>query len=213
MSELSAYTSPPFEDDGQPPALQQCSNALTSASIIPEQTFAANSILDPIQINTKSPQSTGGTSNPSFVPTTATLDYGDGHTTTMDEVNVYNAKFSVIKYDSSDSNSTEDETQTIPVTVGDTTTYYKPLSGAGFVIEKTVPAGYNKAADSTFTIEEENYEGGNLIQSSTVENNQGTELPSTGGIGTTIFYVLGTILVLAAGVLLVTRRRMRHTEE
>ena len=41
-----------------------------------------------------------------------------------------------------------------------------------------------------------------------VVNNKGTELPSTGGIGTTIFYVIGAILVLGAGVLLVTRRRM-----
>ena len=39
-------------------------------------------------------------------------------------------------------------------------------------------------------------------------NNKGTELPSTGGIGTTIFYVIGAILVLGAGILLVTRRRM-----
>ena len=42
-----------------------------------------------------------------------------------------------------------------------------------------------------------------------IQNTQGTELPSTGGIGTTIFYVLGTILVLGAGILLVTRRRMK----
>ncbi len=41
-----------------------------------------------------------------------------------------------------------------------------------------------------------------------IENKSGAELPSTGGIGTTIFYVLGTILVLGAGVLLITRRRM-----
>ena len=41
-----------------------------------------------------------------------------------------------------------------------------------------------------------------------VVNNKGTELPSTGGIGTTIFYVIGAILVLGAGILLVTRRRM-----
>jgi len=40
-------------------------------------------------------------------------------------------------------------------------------------------------------------------------NTKGTELPSTGGIGTTIFYIVGAILVLGAGVLLVTRRRMR----
>ncbi len=42
----------------------------------------------------------------------------------------------------------------------------------------------------------------------TVENNSGIQLPSTGGMGTTIFYVLGGILVLGAGVLLVTRRKM-----
>lgn len=42
----------------------------------------------------------------------------------------------------------------------------------------------------------------------TVINRAGAELPSTGGAGTTIFYVLGGILVLAAAVLLVVRRRM-----
>ena len=41
-----------------------------------------------------------------------------------------------------------------------------------------------------------------------VVNNKGTELPSTGGIGTTIFYVVGSILVVAAGVLLITKKRM-----
>jgi LPXTG-motif cell wall-anchored protein len=39
-------------------------------------------------------------------------------------------------------------------------------------------------------------------------NTQGTELPSTGGIGTTIFYMVGAILVIGAGVILITRRRM-----
>lgn len=43
---------------------------------------------------------------------------------------------------------------------------------------------------------------------STVKNNSGTELPETGGIGTTIFYVVGTILLFGAAVLLVTKRRM-----
>jgi len=41
-----------------------------------------------------------------------------------------------------------------------------------------------------------------------VINQKGTELPSTGGIGTTIFYVVGAILVIGAGVILITRRRM-----
>ena len=46
------------------------------------------------------------------------------------------------------------------------------------------------------------------LATATVINQSGTELPSTGGIGTTIFYVIGAILVLGAGILLVTRRRM-----
>lgn len=41
-----------------------------------------------------------------------------------------------------------------------------------------------------------------------IKNNKGIELPSTGGMGTTIFYVLGSILVIGAAVLLVTKKRM-----
>ena len=47
----------------------------------------------------------------------------------------------------------------------------------------------------------------------TVVNKSGSELPSTGGIGTTIFYVLGGVLVLAAVVLLVTNKRMSGAEK
>ena len=42
----------------------------------------------------------------------------------------------------------------------------------------------------------------------TVENRSGATLPSTGGMGTTLFYVLGSILVLGAVILLVTKKRM-----
>ena len=41
-----------------------------------------------------------------------------------------------------------------------------------------------------------------------IKNTKGVELPSTGGIGTTLFYIVGTLLVLGAGVVLVTRRKM-----
>lgn len=43
---------------------------------------------------------------------------------------------------------------------------------------------------------------------SSIVNTKGVELPSTGGMGTTIFYIIGSILVIGAGVILVTRRRM-----
>ena len=41
-----------------------------------------------------------------------------------------------------------------------------------------------------------------------VVNKTGTELPSTGGVGTTVFYTLGALLIVAAGVLLIVRKRM-----
>jgi len=43
-----------------------------------------------------------------------------------------------------------------------------------------------------------------------IVNNSGSELPSTGGIGTTIFYVAGGALVVGAGVLLVSKKRMAN---
>ncbi len=45
-----------------------------------------------------------------------------------------------------------------------------------------------------------------------VINRKGSIIPETGGIGTTIFYVLGSILLIGAGVLLVTRKRMNTTK-
>ena len=45
-----------------------------------------------------------------------------------------------------------------------------------------------------------------------VENNSGTELPSTGGIGTTIFYIVGSLLAVGAVILLVTKKRMGKAE-
>ena len=41
-----------------------------------------------------------------------------------------------------------------------------------------------------------------------IVNKQGIELPSTGGIGTTIFYVIGGIMVAGAAIALITKKRM-----
>ena len=46
------------------------------------------------------------------------------------------------------------------------------------------------------------------VVGATVKNSKGSTLPETGGIGTTIFYVVGVVLMLGAGVLLITKRRM-----
>lgn len=45
---------------------------------------------------------------------------------------------------------------------------------------------------------------------STITNNKGTVLPSTGGIGITIFYVVGGLLMVGAAILLITKKRMHN---
>lgn len=46
-----------------------------------------------------------------------------------------------------------------------------------------------------------------------IENNKGTQLPSTGGIGTTIFYLGGGAMAAIGGVYLISKRRMKKSEE
>lgn len=54
---------------------------------------------------------------------------------------------------------------------------------------------------------------GDGIVAGTIENNKGTTLPSTGGIGTTLFYVGGGCVVALAGVALITKKRMNNRED
>ncbi len=85
--------------------------------------------------------------------------------------------------------------------------------GTYTLVEKTVPAGYNGTADQEIVIkganatETEVFSSSNLIQSATVVNEEGAVLPSTGGIGTTIFYIVGSVMLLAAAIVLIARRR------
>ena len=53
----------------------------------------------------------------------------------------------------------------------------------------------------------------NGIAAITIANNKGATLPSTGGMGTTVFYLAGGILAVGAGVLLIAKRRMNLMEE
>ena len=69
----------------------------------------------------------------------------------------------------------------------------------------TVLSGTRTSGDITFTAEKSD---GSLTTK--IVNNAGTTLPSTGGIGTTIFYVVGGGLMVAAIVLLVTKKRMEN---
>lgn len=110
------------------------------------------------------------------------------------------------------------------------------LCAGDYVLKETVtPDGYNKINDITIKI---SYENGNFTVkweqinennekvegtgstgevivadgdntfSSAILNKTGSLLPSTGGIGTTIFYIVGAILVVGAAILLVTKKRM-----
>ncbi len=95
----------------------------------------------------------------------------------------------------------------ISITGLDKDTYY--------LREIVAPAGFNplttdKKVEIKGVYKDENDDNKLKYDTCTaeVENNKGTQLPSTGGVGTTIFYAVGSILVLGAGVLLVTRKRM-----
>ncbi len=87
-------------------------------------------------------------------------------------------------------------------------------SGTYYLHETVAPGGYNLPgepveirinADGKVNADTEHPEG---VEAVKVLNQSGTELPSTGGVGTTIFYVLGSALLLGAVVLLVARKRM-----
>ena len=83
-----------------------------------------------------------------------------------------------------------------------------------YLREIKAPDGYNKLADDVEIVitGATKAEGSDALTYQTlvakVNNQTGAELPSTGGMGTTIFYVIGSLLVVVAGVLLVTRKRM-----
>lgn len=73
----------------------------------------------------------------------------------------------------------------------------------------TVTASADQKTATIAAVDKDNKPVGSISGTElTVENNQGSILPSTGGMGTTIFYVLGAALVIGAGVVLVTRRRL-----
>lgn len=68
------------------------------------------------------------------------------------------------------------------------------------VVETAPPAGYIKAADKTVTFTAKD-------EVVTIVNTPGELLPETGGMGTTVFYLSGAVLMMAAGVLMLSKKR------
>ena len=88
-------------------------------------------------------------------------------------------------------------------------------AGTYYLTETKQPDGYNKlSAPVKITIDiNGNITVGESASSSVteveVENKTGSLLPSTGGMGTTLFYIFGAILVIGSGVVLITKKRMK----
>ena len=140
------------------------------------------------------------------------------------------AEFTLEKY-----NKETDEWEKITVVKNEegTTFTFSGLDDGNYrLTETTTPAGYNSIDPIEFTVTAEhdvlsdnpaltslsgNATTGELtFTSNTTEgslsadvvNKSGSTLPETGGMGTTIFYVLGTILVLGAAIMLIAKKRM-----
>lgn len=99
--------------------------------------------------------------------------------------------------------------------------------GTYTISETKTPAGYNTISDleveiafdeakKTWTATSDDasfsFDAKTGVFKVTIQNNKGTSLPSTGGIGTTIFYIVGGVMVAGAVVFLLTKRRMSGNE-
>jgi LPXTG-motif cell wall-anchored protein len=126
-----------------------------------------------------------------------------------------NGAGTVTGYHVADSEEIANKKYTEIIVAGEVTIKGLDLDKTYQLVETEAPVGYNKLTDPwPVSTNAKVDDDGNITVQATdfadtnVVNNTGSTLPSTGGIGTTIFYVVGGVLVVAAGVLLVTKKRM-----
>lgn len=149
------------------------------------------------------------------------------------------AGFTLYKWDASAEGEDKWVAVSVEVKGEDMTTFtFKGLDDGKYKLsETTTPEGYNTIKDIEFeinakhdetsddpklteiTINDESFTAEQNDESkytgvikTDVVNKAGSQLPETGGIGTTIFYVLGAMMVVGAAVLLVTKKRMSAAE-
>lgn len=82
--------------------------------------------------------------------------------------------------------------------------------GTYYLKEIEAPKGYNLLKSSIEIVVREDGKilvNGEIVEKVKVQNNKGSLLPSTGGMGTTLIYVVGSILVLASGMVLFNKRK------
>ena len=136
------------------------------------------------------------------------------------------AGFTLYKDSKTDANKVKE------ITTGSTFEFKGVDAGTYILSETTVPAGYNKIDDITIVVTATYDEtktppeiktltctpsdfvatASTGIVEGKILNESGSQLPSTGGIGTVIFYVLGSLLVVGCGIVLISKRRMNSTK-
>ncbi|KFI63177.1 isopeptide-forming domain-containing fimbrial protein [Bifidobacterium cuniculi] len=144
-------------------------------------------------------------------------------------------QFTLYKYTGTDANPTASSEGWVEYTNGLETSATKTVTanadgtytlsfqgldaGTYKLVESHTPGGYNTAAPEVFTINADHEitsDDPKLLGTTSpnvtlnIQNTSGSMLPSTGGIGTTLFYGIGAVLVLAAGIGLVVAVRRRR---
>lgn len=108
--------------------------------------------------------------------------------------------------------ATRDDTTTVTTFTAGQVTIQGLANGNYYLEEITAPKGYNKLDHRVrITIDNADLKANTTGDGGVrVENKAGTTLPGTGGIGTTVFYLIGGGLMVAAAVLLIAKKRMEN---
>ena len=107
----------------------------------------------------------------------------------------------------------EEATLLITETDG-TVTFEGVRNGTYYLVELEAPDGYNKLTGPvTVKVGYDSADGTNLkpeavSHNEIIKNNSGTVLPQTGGTGTTLFIIIGSLLMIIPTILLITNKRM-----